>query len=395
MPLKILHIEQECTGCSACTAVCPKGALTLSYDEEGFYVPHLNIEKCVDCKACERVCQVLHNSVPDEPSCNYTAFMIKAQDKEIVRKSSSGGAFSLLADSVLQQGGVVFGARYNYDKECLEHCSTEHCSIGELRKSKYIESFVGDTFKEVEKYLRDGKKVMYCGTPCQIEGLYHFVQMKKLNISNILLVRFVCHGVPSNKFFTEYKHYEEQKHRSKMTHFDFRPKTRGWKSADWLMRFENGKEDKGPSLHYYYYYYFACNYLLRRSCYSCRRVFHEIADLTIADFWAINKYQPDNKDQEGISLCLVHTNKGEAAIGAVKEHDNVEQIPIDVLDNIYREARCRGADYEFREKEMKAVLQSSYMMVAVKRLRKKIIINKTKDILADYIRPLMIWRRRK
>lgn len=395
MPLKVLHIKDLCTGCGACVAVCPKKALTLSYDEEGFYFPHLDEDKCVKCQLCEKTCQAIQNKTPSEPSCNYKAYMLKAKDKDIVKKSSSGGAFTLLADSVLQQGGLVFGARYDYGKELLEQCSTDNCTLAELRKSKYIESYTGDTFNEVIYALKTGRKVLYCGTPCQIEGLHCFMQTKKVDTSNLLTVRFVCHGVPSNKFFTEYKHYEEKKHHSKMIHFDFRPKTRGWRSADWLMSFENGKTESISAYYSYYYTYFEHNYILRRSCYSCKRVFHEMADLTIADFWAIHKYRPNNNDQEGISLCLVHTEKGEEALVDVINNCHSEIIPNEVIDNIYREARQRGGEVKYRGDEIKSVLKTDYMTVARKRLRKTILMNKTKDYISKLIRPLMIWRKRK
>lgn len=386
MSLRILNIKDTCTGCSACVAACPKKALTLSYDEEGFYYPHLANDKCVDCKICETVCQVLNDSTPEEPSSNYTAYMLKAKNKDIVKKSSSGGAFSLLAEAIMLQGGIVFGARYNYEKERLEHCSTAHCSIEDLRKSKYIESYVGESFIEVVDCIKRGQSVLFCGTPCQIQGLYDYVKTKKMDTSNLLLVRFVCHGVPSNQFFTDYKRYEEKRHRAKMVHFDFRPKTRGWRAADWLMSFENGKTIAESTNYSHYYYYFQKEYLLRRSCYRCRRVFHEIADITIADFWAIHTYQPENKDQEGISLVLGHTEKGLSAIEAIKSKADLAVIPNDAFPNIYREARSRSGDTSSREKEMEEVLKNGYMPVARKRLKMIIIKNKTKDYISKIIR---------
>ena len=242
MLLKILHIEDTCTGCGACVSTCPKHALTLSYDREGFYYPQIDIDKCVNCHVCENSCHVLNAQVPASPSLNFKAYMIKAKDKDVVRKSSSGGAFTLLANIILEDGGIVYGARYNYDKERLEHCSSDKCSMDELRKSKYIESFLGETFKDVREQLLTGRKVLFCGTPCQIEGLHYYLETKKTDTSNLLLVRFICHGVPANQFFTEYKHYEEKKHKSKMISFDFRPKTNGWRSSDWKMTFANGRE---------------------------------------------------------------------------------------------------------------------------------------------------------
>ena len=250
MALMILGIEETCTGCGACVSVCAKNALILKYNEEGFYYPQLDTGKCVDCKLCEKVCHVLNNKVPEKPSRNYEAYMLKAKDKNIVQRSSSGGVFSLLANEIIKQNGVVYGACYNFEKERLEHVSSDDCSLEELRKSKYIESYTGDIFKYVRQRLVEGRKVLFCGTPCQIEGLHKYLEVKRVATTNLLLVRFVCHGVPSNRFFTEYKHYEERKVDSKMISFDFRPKERGWRNSDWKMNFANGKEETGR---YYYY----------------------------------------------------------------------------------------------------------------------------------------------
>ena len=387
MSLSIIDMDKaKCTGCGACVSNCPKKALSLQYNEEGFYHPSVNEELCINCGACEKVCHALNSEHFDTPSRKYTAYMVKSNDASIVAKSSSGGAFSLLADNVLNEGGVVWGARYNFEKERLEHCSTDDCSLDELRKSKYIESYMGDSFSKVRKQLQEGRKVMFVGTPCQVEGLTTFLSARKVDTNNLLLVRFVCHGVPSNKFFTEYKHYEETKRGSKMICFDFRPKTRGWRNSDWQMWFANGHEEHNPYYYYYYYYYFQLNNLLRSSCYSCHRVFHEKADITIADFWGIHTYRPENKDQEGISVALTHTQKGQNAISEIKGERSIEEIPSTAIDYIYKEAESRQGDVVQRQKTMKKVLQSGYMSVAKEELRIPMLKRRLKDIVKSIIK---------
>ena len=387
MSLSIIDMDKaKCTGCGACVSNCPKKALSLQYNEEGFYHPSVNEELCINCGACEKVCHALNSVQPDTPSRNFTAYMVKSNDASIVAKSSSGGAFSLLADKVLKEGGVVWGARYNFDKERLEHCSTDDCSLDELRNSTYIESYMGDSFSKVRRQLQEGRKVMFVGTPCQVEGLTTFLSARKVDTNNLLLVRFVCHGVPSNKFFTEYKHYEETKRRSKMICFDFRPKTRGWRNSDWQMWFANGHEEHNPYYYYYYYYYFQLNNLLRSSCYSCHRVFHEKADITIADFWGIHTYRPENKDQDGISVALTHTQKGRNAISEIKGECSIEEIPSTAIDYIYKEAESRQGDVVQRQKTMKKVLQSGYMSVAKEELRIPMLKRRLKDIVKSIIK---------
>lgn len=386
MSLRILDLKNKCTGCGACASICPKSAIEMSYDDEGFYFPHLNDDLCVNCKACESVCHVLNLDSPLEPSRNYSAFILKSKDIDVVRKSSSGGAFTMLANSVLKEGGVVYGARYNYEKEVLEQCSTEHCSMDELRKSKYIESYTGTIFRDVRDNLLQGRMVLFCGTPCQIAGLTLFLERCKIPTDNLVRVRFVCHGVPSNQFFTEYKHYEENLHRAKMIYFDFRPKTRGWRSSDWLMRFSNGKIVGGPYYYYYYYYYFQYNYLLRHSCYQCEHLKHECVDFTIADFWGIKKYRPESKENEGLSLVLTHTTKAKECLFNIVDDCLIEELPLSAVDYIYNGAIQKQKLLSKRNSVMEQVKKKGYMTIANNTLHNKIVINKIHDYLGSFKR---------
>lgn len=379
MPLRILHIPDICTGCGACVSVCPVRALALSYNDEGFYYPELDEDKCIRCGMCEKICHSINVKVPQYPETDYCgSYMVKANDKELVRRSSSGGVFSLLADVVISQGGIVYGAHYNFGAERLEQCSTDVCTMRDLRKSKYIESYMGDTIADVYRQLKGGRKVLFCGTPCQVAGLRHFLQVQNIDMSSLLSVRFVCHGVPSNKFFTEYKNYEEQKHKSDMVSFDFRPKTNGWRSSDWKMAFADGREENGPYCHYYYYFSFQLSNALRSSCYSCRRVMDGNADITIGDFWGISRFRPDNRDQDGISLFLAHSEKALRYLDAIREKCQVERIPLSALDYIYRETKERSEMRDSRNKLMEKVVRRGYMTVVRQQLGSEIMFMKLK-----------------
>ena len=395
MNLGIFDIKDLCTGCGACVSSCPKHALSLKYDDEGFYFPELDADKCIGCKLCEKACHIINAEYKqEEPSLKYKVYMLKSKNLDLVKKSSSGGVFSLLADEILKMGGAVYGARYNYSKERLEQCSTDHCSMEELRKSKYIESYTGSIFNDVFQDLKNNRQVLYCGTPCQVEGLKHFLTIKNADTENLLLVRFICHGVPSNKFFTEYKHHEEKKYHSQMVSFDFRPKIRGWRNSDWQMRFKNGKTVTGPSSYFYYYnnYYNNCCSTLRRCCYYCTRVFNETTDFTIADFWGIGRYLPDNHDNEGVSAVFVHSPKAEHYLRAISDKCFCEEIPKTAIDYIYKEATNRECFIDKRNIVMEEVGKKGYMPVVIRKLRLKILSNKVKD---KVYRIYKIWRRRK
>ena len=392
--LKILDIHETCTGCGACVSACAKGALTLEYNEEGFYYPRLNTEMCVNCRLCEKACHVINKPTLENVCRDFTPYMLKAKDEEIVRKSSSGGIFSLMANEILKEDGIVYGARYNFEKERLEHCSTDECSLDELRKSKYIESYLGNTFADVRKHLVANRKVLFCGTPCQIKGLLTFLEARKTSIDNLFTVRFICHGVPANKFFTEYKHWKEKKVGARMTSLDFRPKTQGWWESNLVMSFANGITYDEPyrENYYYYYYYFQLNSLLRTCCYDCKQLHESVGDITIADFWGIRMYDASNKDNKGISLALVQTEKAKDMLCNINKHCTIEELPQSAVDYIYKDAPYKMTLLAKRAAMMQEAIEIGYMPHAIKTLRGKIIKAKIKNNIKFILKKSGIWK---
>lgn len=377
MSIKILHIDEKCTGCGSCVSICPKNALQLEYDKEGFYYPLLNAEKCINCKLCEAACHVLCSKTNKEIIRDYTPYMLKSYDKSILKESSSGGFFSLLAAKIIEKGGIVYGARYNYNLERLEHCSTNICRIEELLKSKYIESYMGKIFADVRKQLQTGRYVLFCGTPCQVKGLLQYLKTCKTNTQYLLTVRFVCHGVPSNKFFTDYKHYKEKKVGSKIVHIDFRPKTRGWRTSNIVLEFDNRTMIDELYQENYYYYYFQNNLTLRKSCYNCYLIEESYSDYTIGDFWGIFKFYPYNKDQEGVSLVLAHTEIAKKMLHILDCKKEI--LPQDAVEYIYNDASHKNKLYDVRCVEMRDIAKWGYMKNAIKKHRKEILMFKIKN----------------
>ena len=354
----------KCTACGACVSVCSKDAIQLVSDEEGFYIPVCDESKCIGCKLCESVCHVLNSTHPRVDPSYVDAFMLKANDKELVKKSSSGGAYSLLANYVLDNGGCVYGAAYDYKGEVLTCSSTQECSLDVLRKSKYVESFMGNTFRKIGRNLKENRLVLFCGTPCQCRGLLSYIHLKKLSNKNLLIVRFICHGVPSNKFLTDYKHWMENKNKSKVVEFDFRPKNFGWRQQSMRLIFENGTVYTQPNISDLYLTCFYKSVNLRKSCYECSFDKEDYADLTIGDFWGIKSYCPNNKDQEGISVVLAHNEKGLACLDNLLDKCSLERLPSHAVKYIFNDFDD-SKDIEKRRVFMQSVIKKGYMSAAL------------------------------
>ena len=320
-----------------------------------------------------------------------TPYMVKAQNKNLLKQSSSGGAFSLLADIVLANDGVVYGAAYDYENEKLVEASTETVSMDVLRKSKYIESYCGTIFSDVEEKLRAGKDVLFCGTPCQIKGLYHYVRQRKCPTEQLLLVQFLCHGVPSNTFFTEYIHWLEKRCKGKITDMDFRSKKYGWRTPYYYYYYGHGSKTVRGDATYYMSSFFKY-YMLRDSCYGCTIFDQGYADITIADFWGLFRYDPTNKDNEGVSLIISHNDKGRVAVEKIGNAAEITDLPLSAIDYT-RKPHCKVKEsLELKKQMEQEIMRIGYMPYMMDRLRKPVLKAKVKDIIANFLFTMRIWK---
>ncbi|MDN0071325.1 Coenzyme F420 hydrogenase/dehydrogenase, beta subunit C-terminal domain [Bacteroides caecigallinarum] len=344
--------KSKCCGCSACVQRCPKQCISIREDEQGFLYPIIDTLKCIDCSLCEKVCPMLNPSLEKEP---LQVFAAKNKNEEQRLRSSSGGIFILLAQYIIKQGGVVFGARFDQKWE-VEHCYAETIEeLEPLMRSKYVQSNIGNTYKEAEQFLKQGRPVMFVGTSCQIAGLKRFLR-KEYN--NLLAIDFICHGVPSpgiwRKYLEEIKFSLSEaagknsvlsfslKPMPVITGINFREKQNGgygWKKFGFEVRIKLPSEgDKNTVLKSDIFYEnifmrgFLSNLYLRPSCYKCTaKNGASGSDLTISDFWGIQNYHPEFDDDKGTSLVFVHTDKGKSVIERLK-------TKIDVLESNMSEA---------------------------------------------------------
>lgn len=333
----VSRIGVQCTGCGACAVSCPAGAIVMCADEEGFMCPNLSVEVCVGCGKCLNVCQAaceLDSATP----LSVSGVCASSSGKRAA--GSSGGVMGILAERVLQSGGVVFGAAFDAEAKRVVHVSTDDVSLSRILRSKYVQSDAWPVYVRVKKALRSGIPVLFCGTPCQVAGLKRFLGKGQ---QNLLTVDFFCHGVPSPGFFTDYAELKECKKGCRLADMTFREKTHGWREQHMRWYYANGAFEEEPSLSDCYYFFFLGNYSLRKSCYECGLYEKHCSDITLADYWLIDS---SDDDDLGASLVLANTDAGACALAEIDAE--VFEVPVKSFDiGIYRHGydTCKRAEF--------------------------------------------------
>lgn len=319
--MKKIIEKKECCGCHACFNICPKNAISMIDDEKGFKHPIINQNKCIDCGLCKRVCPILNNiKIKNNPRA-YACYNLNEVERQ---NSSSGGVFVLLAKEILKKEGVIFGAYLNA-KFVVEHTVIKkEDDLYKLMGSKYVQSTIGNTYKQVKSALNAGKYVLFTGTPCQIEGLksYLMKDYDKLYTQDI-----ICHGVPSPLVWEKYKEYRKSIDNEEPLSISFRNKDEGWSSFN--MKFTYHKKDyKENQYKDLFMQAFLKNTTLRDSCYNCHfKKINRVSDITLADYWGINEIHPEFYDNKGTSVLIVNSDKGNELFNLIK--DKIKYIETD------------------------------------------------------------------
>lgn len=299
--------KKQCCGCNACVQKCPRHCITMQEDKEGFLYPKVELSECIDCHLCEKVCPCLNLEEAREPLVCYAA---KNKDELIRRRSSSGGIFTAIAEKVIADRGVVFGASFDDSWQVVHTCADQLEQLAAFQGSKYVQSIIGNSFKKAEDILKSGRKVLFSGTPCQISGLKHFLRK---DYDNLLTIEVVCHGVPSPKIWHEYLASFNLTNIGSISHKD---KSTGWRGYSFTVKDKAGRilltqravDNK-------YLMAFTYNYTLRPSCFSCPvKAGKSRADITLADYWGIEKLLPQMDDNKGTSFLCIHSEKGKNMI---------------------------------------------------------------------------------
>jgi len=308
---------QNCSSCAACANVCARSAISMQLDTEGFYRPVIDAEKCVQCGACGRACP--WNKPVDNPNvanASPKTVAAYAKDESVRLQSSSGGIFTVLAERVLDDGGVVVGVAQTAPTRFGHIVVDNKADLAKLRGSKYVQADVGFVYREVRSLLKAGRKVLFSGTPCQVAGLY--AVLGSAASADLFTVDIVCHGTPSVKVFEKYVREMEKTGDSVLDDVNFRDKSEGWSGYALLHRFRSGKS---VSVHHdcsKYMRLFLSRICQNTSCDDCHyRKLPRIADITLGDYWGISKYHPEMNDDKGTSVVLLNTGHGKALFEAV------------------------------------------------------------------------------
>ncbi len=307
-----VDIGDLCVGCYACAVVCPDEAIDMVADCHGFWYPEVDPSRCTECGRCRRVCPVL---TPAETNSEPDAYACRAVDGSLRKESSSGGVFSLLARRVIDSGGVVFGAALDSTLDVLHERAEGEDALARLRGSKYVQSRVGDSYRQVRELLEAQRPVLFSGTHCQVAGLKAFLGRE---YAGLLCVDVVCHGVPSSHVWHRYIAFLEDKVDGKATAAAFRRKDEGWRAYSVAVRFDNGAQYRQSLRRDPYMRAFLSDICLRPSCYACRfKGLERASDITLGDFWGVEHVVPELDDDTGTSLVMVNSGAGRLAFDSI------------------------------------------------------------------------------
>lgn len=369
--------KKECNGCGICAQVCPKNAITMKEDEEGFFYPVIDKEKCIKCNRCLKICS----------NYNYSKNMSKAymainKNKNELEKSASGGMFYILAKEIIKRNGVVFGVKYDENlkayhgqAETLEECK-------EFQGSKYVRSDLKDSLQKAKNFLSEDRYVLFTGTPCQCNALKVFLNK---DYEKLITCEIICHSNPSYKVLKKYIEKIEENKNKKIVDIQFRTKANGWRNQTPLIIYEDGEKEFENS----YFKAFVSELLGRPSCHNCKFAsLNRVADFTIGDLWGVNKIVNNIKDDDtGISLFLVNSNKAKSIFEGIEDsimyqeinideafkYNHNKNVPINKNRDKFFEKMNKGEDIIYLMKKYSKDPISLTIKIKIKRLVKKIL----------------------
>lgn len=375
---------EKCTGCGACVQRCPKRCISWTQREFGFRYPQIDKDACVNCGQCEKVCPI---DKALEVSAEQKAYAAVHKDDEVLAKSTSGGAFTAIADAVFAQGGIVYGAAM-LDGMQVKHIRTSGKDDFEgLRSSKYLQSDTGTTYQMVEQDLKQGKTVLYSGTPCQIDGLKNFLGK---DYENLYTVDIVCHGVGSQAYFDKYMDYARERY-GKIKALRFRSKEyAGWSCGGVVVVVDSSdclKKIPYRDFDNYYYSYFLSGDIYRKSCYSCKYAnTNRVGDFTLGDYWGVEALNLPLQTENGCSLLLVNNRHAMQLLDEIESLDRVEST-------VEQAAHCNkqlNAPSKLMDSRQNRI--GEYESMSGQQIQKEYLKNHRKTVVKGQLKALMPYK---
>lgn len=320
---------KNCYGCGLCKSVCPKKAIEMKENKDGFLNPVIDMSKCVQCGLCEKKCLYLNEKKVEKINKNDKAYAVQINDKSSLKKSSSGGFFYEIAKNFIENGGYVAGCIWNENMMPVHILSNNIKDIEKMQGSKYVQSDLRDIFLDIKKII-DEKKVLFTGTPCQVEAIKSFI-----NNDNLVTISLICEGVPSRKVWKLYKDSLEKSQKSELVKVNFRNKDNcGWKMPDSVYVFGNSKEIKKLSFNLdNYVSSFIEGLIMNEKCYDCKfKGNNNMGDIIIGDFWKVPDDLFGNQTKNGVSAIIIKNKKGEELLNSMQDID-IKKVNMDLVIN--------------------------------------------------------------
>lgn len=348
--------KKDCCGCNACYSICPAKCISIEFDEEGFSYPKIDKDKCINCGLCEKVCPF--NPQNEKATLNkIKAYACRNKDKNEQLTSSSGGVFIELCNYIINNNGIVFGALFNEDLKVVHKSAKNMQECYKFKGSKYVQSYIGDTYIEAKKYLDEGKLVLFSGTQCQIKGLNLFLRK---DYSNLITLEVICHGAPSPLVLDKYKKHLIKRYNANVKNIQFRDKGTGWENYSVSVELDNNKKHSTFALQDIYMKGFLQDLYLRPSCYNCKaKNFCSKSDITLGDYWGIRYVHPNFYDNNGVSLVCLNTDKGINLFELIKDKFHYVESDINIA-KIYNPSIYKSVSYNnSRDKFFKEIINDT------------------------------------
>lgn len=329
--------KSDCCGCGGCSNICPQQCIEMAADNEGFLYPKIDGNACINCDLCEKVCPQL-NVEPDETKEQW-GYVVQNKDEKILEESTSGGAFTAIAEYVIDNGGIVYGAAYDNEFNVIHTSVDNKEDLYRFRNSKYVQSNTGECYKEVKDHLDKGRLVCFSGTPCQVEGLYHFLGRKH---KNLILVDVVCRAVPSPLLWKKYLNLKKRQYNNEIVYIKFRDKKNYGYQYSQFSIYDKNKQiyNNGIESDPYLRAFFS-NICDRPSCYNCKfKKRYRVSDFTIWDCFEIYKFNKELDVNKGVTKILIQSQKAQDIFEIKKNDFFYSEVNCDDLIKGVRELLC-------------------------------------------------------